>query len=242
MLEAIEANGQDLRNRVDAVVIKVTLLREDQKKLSARVTSEESNLKVLRPSLTTMEETVRSLTNKVQGFRRPLQVEYQCRGWVPGRGRRVRPHPILCGLTGAKRGKGCFITTLPCRTHAQIPGLHATCGNAPRPVLICLLNYRDRETILKKMCSETPLQYKNSWVYLFPDYTVTVQCQWVSFTGVKKRLHQVDLTYSLQFPAILKILANGVSFFFTEPTDACDWVNNADTRYPWRHCRLCARS
>ncbi|KAJ1189949.1 hypothetical protein NDU88_006690 [Pleurodeles waltl] len=33
ILEAIETAGQDLRNRVDAVAIEVTLLHEDQKKL-----------------------------------------------------------------------------------------------------------------------------------------------------------------------------------------------------------------
>ncbi|KAJ1179664.1 hypothetical protein NDU88_004898 [Pleurodeles waltl] len=58
ILEAIKTTGQDLQSRVDAVVIEVTLLREDQQKLSARVTSAESDLKDLRPSLTAMEETI----------------------------------------------------------------------------------------------------------------------------------------------------------------------------------------
>ncbi|KAJ1163355.1 hypothetical protein NDU88_003814 [Pleurodeles waltl] len=69
---------------------------------------------------------------------------------------------------------------------------------------------------------ETPLPYENSWVYLFLDYTV--QCQRASFAVVKKRLRPVGLTYSLLFPTRLKILVNGVSFFFPEPTDAWDWV------------------
>ncbi|KAJ1198589.1 hypothetical protein NDU88_002428 [Pleurodeles waltl] len=47
ILEAIKASGQDLWNRVDAVAKEVTLLCEDQKKVSARVSSTESDLKVL---------------------------------------------------------------------------------------------------------------------------------------------------------------------------------------------------
>ncbi|KAJ1191584.1 hypothetical protein NDU88_000900 [Pleurodeles waltl] len=66
ILEAIAATGQDLRNRVDVVAIEDTLLREDLKKLSAGVISAESDLRVFRPSLMTMEEMARSLANKVQ--------------------------------------------------------------------------------------------------------------------------------------------------------------------------------
>ncbi|KAJ1205380.1 hypothetical protein NDU88_000815 [Pleurodeles waltl] len=146
ILEAIKATGQDMKNRVDVVAIEVTLLREDQKKLSERVTSTEIDLKVLRLLLTTMEKTVRFLADK----RRRNDTE---------------------------------------------------------------------ENALK-----TPLQCNTSRVYLFPDYTVTDQRQQASFAGVKKRLRQVGLTYFFLFPARLKILANWVSFFFTEPTAAWDWV------------------
>ncbi|KAJ1099232.1 hypothetical protein NDU88_004336 [Pleurodeles waltl] len=54
ILEAIEP-----LNRVDAVAIEVTLLCEDQKKLYTRVTSVESDLRDMRPSLVNMEETIR---------------------------------------------------------------------------------------------------------------------------------------------------------------------------------------
>ncbi|KAJ1189489.1 hypothetical protein NDU88_006234 [Pleurodeles waltl] len=47
ILETIETTGQDLHNRVDAVV-EVTLLQEDRKKLSTRVTSMKSDLRDLR--------------------------------------------------------------------------------------------------------------------------------------------------------------------------------------------------
>ncbi|KAJ1154462.1 hypothetical protein NDU88_007214 [Pleurodeles waltl] len=52
LLEAIATTGQDLCYRVDAVAVEVSLLREDQKNLSARVASTESKLRDLRPSLT----------------------------------------------------------------------------------------------------------------------------------------------------------------------------------------------
>ncbi|KAJ1184068.1 hypothetical protein NDU88_000878 [Pleurodeles waltl] len=62
ILEAIATAGHDLRNRVDAVAVEVGLLREDQRKLSARVVNKESKLKEVRPSLTELEEKVSSLT------------------------------------------------------------------------------------------------------------------------------------------------------------------------------------
>ncbi|KAJ1096377.1 hypothetical protein NDU88_001519 [Pleurodeles waltl] len=45
ILGAITATRQDLCNRVDAVAVKAGLLREDQKNLSARVVSTESELR-----------------------------------------------------------------------------------------------------------------------------------------------------------------------------------------------------
>ncbi|KAJ1138021.1 hypothetical protein NDU88_004412 [Pleurodeles waltl] len=56
------------------------------------------------------------------------------------------------------------------------------------------------------------------------NYTATVQRQRASSPGVKNHLHQAGLTYFLLFPARLKVIANGTSFFFIEPTDAWDWV------------------
>ncbi|KAJ1188777.1 hypothetical protein NDU88_005534 [Pleurodeles waltl] len=51
--------------------------------------------------------------------------------------------------------------------------------------------------------------------------TAAVQRRRASFVGIKKCLHQAGLTYSLLFPARLKVIA---SIFFTEPTDSWDWV------------------
>ncbi|KAJ1190636.1 hypothetical protein NDU88_007374 [Pleurodeles waltl] len=61
ILEAIEATGQDLRKEVNAVEMEISLLCKDQKKLSARVTSRESDLRDLLPSLADMKETGPSL-------------------------------------------------------------------------------------------------------------------------------------------------------------------------------------
>ncbi|KAJ1188428.1 hypothetical protein NDU88_005189 [Pleurodeles waltl] len=76
ILEVIEAAGQDLRTRAD--VMEVSLLSEEQKKLSARVTSTESDLRDFQPSLSEMEVTVRSLTDKVRKLgRREKDSEYR---------------------------------------------------------------------------------------------------------------------------------------------------------------------
>ncbi|KAJ1179549.1 hypothetical protein NDU88_004783 [Pleurodeles waltl] len=66
ILEAIAATQQDLHSRVGAVAVEVDLLREDQTKLSARVTSTESELKDLRPLLKELEGQVQFLNTKVR--------------------------------------------------------------------------------------------------------------------------------------------------------------------------------
>ncbi|KAJ1097663.1 hypothetical protein NDU88_002780 [Pleurodeles waltl] len=63
--EAIAATRQDLCNHVDAVAVELGLLLDNQKKLSARVTSTESELKDLRSSLKELEGQGQPLNAKV---------------------------------------------------------------------------------------------------------------------------------------------------------------------------------
>ncbi|KAJ1205642.1 hypothetical protein NDU88_001070 [Pleurodeles waltl] len=81
ILEAITATSQDLHNRVDAMTVGISLLQEDQKKLSTTVACTENELKKLRPSLTDLEGQVKSLAANVQELEHRAEDSEGCSRW-----------------------------------------------------------------------------------------------------------------------------------------------------------------
>lgn len=50
-----------------------------------------------------------------------------------------------------------------------------------------------------------------------------MQKRWGSFGAVKRQLQDLDLRYSLLFPARLRVVKDGTTRFFDSPSDAWDW-------------------
>ncbi|KAJ1177787.1 hypothetical protein NDU88_003039 [Pleurodeles waltl] len=95
---------------------------------------------------------------------------------------------------------------------------------ATKPMFPCFLIYRDKETLLRVAQAASPLHHDNARVLIFPDYILFVQCRRASLLSVNRKLQQAGLCYSLLFPRKLKVMGGNKTFFFTEPTDTWDWV------------------
>lgn len=102
-------------------------------------------------------------------------------------------------------------------------------GRPPRPMLAKFLHFQDRDAVIRAARKVSPLQVENSHVMIFPDYARAVQQQRASFLGVKRRLRDNNIQYSLLFPAQLKIIHGDATHFFTAAEDANDWAD--------RHCQ-----
>ena len=109
------------------------------------------------------------------------------------------------------------------RAH-RVPGRRPAPGAMPRPILVKILHFKDQDAILKIARTRSPLKVNGAVVMIFPDYTLAIQQQRASFTGVKKRLREMELKYSLMFPAKLRVIAGEKTFFFDDPRAAWDWI------------------
>ena len=78
-------------------------------------------------------------------------------------------------------------------------------GAPPRPMIMKILNYKDRYAILRHAREVGEVKYKNSRIMIFPDYTIQVQKARKSYDGVKQKLRYMGLTYLLMFPSKLKV-------------------------------------
>lgn len=59
-------------------------------------------------------------------------------------------------------------------------------------------------------------------ISIYPDFSAATQKQRASFQPIKKRLRDLNLIYSMLYPAKLRIVEKGRTYFFTSPTEWLD--------------------
>lgn len=87
-------------------------------------------------------------------------------------------------------------------------------GTAPRPILARILNYRDRDTILRLARERGTLNYQNNAISLYPDFTQAVQAARRDFLPAKKLLQQSGSKYAMLYPAKLRVQTATKPLFF----------------------------
>ena len=88
-----------------------------------------------------------------------------------------------------------------------------------------VLHFRDRENILRVARTDPELTFDGYRISIYPDFSAITQKQRASFQPVKKRLRDLNLIYSMLYPAKLRVVENGKAYFFTNPTEASQWLD-----------------
>lgn len=95
-------------------------------------------------------------------------------------------------------------------------------GAPPRPINASLLNYRDRNVILRLAREKGTVEHQGNSLSFFPDFTVAVQAARQEYGTVKKFLQAEGIPYAMLYPAHLRIGSDGESKIFTTPKAAMD--------------------
>lgn len=90
------------------------------------------------------------------------------------------------------------------RAH-RMPAARGPLGAPPRTFILRLLNYRDRDAVLRESRKMEALRFEGSHLMIFPDFSVETQKQRKSFDHVKQALRQRGFKYSMLFPARLRV-------------------------------------
>lgn len=115
------------------------------------------------------------------------------------------------------------------RAH-RVPTRMLPPGAPPRPVLVRVLHYKDRDAILRAARDLPELAIDNSRISIFPDFSAEVQRRRMQFTAVKKRFRDLQIPYAMLYPARLRVTALGQSHFFDTPALAMDWLDSHENR------------
>lgn len=99
-------------------------------------------------------------------------------------------------------------------------------------MLARLLNYKDREIILRLARERGAVHYNGTKISFYPDFWAEVQRKRAKFAKVKKCLQRLQVTYAMLHPAKLLVTARGQATFFETATDAAEWLdrNEQDLR------------
>lgn len=98
-------------------------------------------------------------------------------------------------------------------------------GAPPRPILVKLLHFKDRDTILRKARDLPAATINGSRISFYPDFSTEVQKRRMLFQDIKRRLRALQVPYAMLYPAKLRVVALGSTRFFESPKDAVSWLD-----------------
>lgn len=93
-------------------------------------------------------------------------------------------------------------------------------GARPRPLIVWLHYYAQKEKIMGLAKGKGPLTYRGTPVYIYPDLPAEVSKLRATFNTVKAKLREAKIEYSLYYPAVLVVNLNGVRRTFNSPQAA----------------------
>ncbi len=90
----------------------------------------------------------------------------------------------------------------------------------PRMVIFKLLDYTDRQAILKGARAAYPVKFGSETLHFFPNYSADTTKKRKAFTEVRKKMDTLGIQSFLLFPATLKVIHAGRQNLFRSPLEA----------------------
>ncbi|XP_041441303.1 uncharacterized protein LOC121400993 [Xenopus laevis] len=239
ILAAIATCQTTLTTHIEEVKIDLSLIKVDLQAVRERTTAVEARVSALEDMCAPVPAQLTELQQQIKQ-QASLLDDYENRQ----RRNNVRVVGLPEGAEGnsptdfAERWLKQLLPNAPFTTHYtverahRVPGRPRPPGAPPRPFLIRLLHFRDRDASLSEARSKGQLVHEGANISLYPDYSTYLQKQRSTFTGVKRQLRDLKLVYAMLYPAKLKVIDANKSHFFNTPEEALSWIEARSGRGP----------
>ncbi|XP_073405639.1 uncharacterized protein [Dendrobates tinctorius] len=232
LIRSCKAAITTLTHRVDGTIAEVTTIKADMGKMDKRVGEVEERVSVLEDHISKMQKAhtqclqkCAALINKTDDLENRSRRNNVRLVGIPekteGNDTTKFIEKWLQDKIGGDNLSKMFVVE---RAH-RVPMKPLPMGSPPRTVLAKILNYRDRDAILRCVRTAEDMCINGQKISIYPDYSAEVQKQRMSYGGVKRRLRDLKLVYSTLFPAKLRVVALGTVHFFPTPEDATKWLD-----------------
>ncbi|KAJ1172857.1 hypothetical protein NDU88_004699 [Pleurodeles waltl] len=232
VLQAIMDIKSSLELKIDTVSQDLNLLRVDHRNLTERVKTMDDTLSKTSPMVSDKQKQIQRLDAEVKMlWRRAEEAESRSRRnnirfvvfpeHPPEQSSELTIEQWLIKEVLSWSPSKFFSVERAHRVQRRTP----LPGQPPRPSIVRLLNYGDRDLILQQFCSKGPFRHEGSVVHAYPDFTQKVQKQRNSYMKIKQRLREHNIKYALLFPAKLRVISEERTHMFTSPEDTCTWMH-----------------
>lgn len=206
----IEAKLGTLTTRVDDVEERVVALEESRGTSETELVTFREELKKVRAHLDDLDNRGRRCNIKIMGLPEAKEGKDMIK---------FLQHelPLMLGHTfGELEIQRAHRVGAPRRAQGE--------RERPRPVMVNMLRYRDKEEILRVAREKGQITWQGVKIMFFPDYSRETTERRMSFNQVKAVLRERQVEYALRFPAILEIKHNGFRHRFASPEEAAEFI------------------
>lgn len=219
-----------LTGKIEEVKIDVSLIRQDLQRLRDRVTEMETRI-------SRVEDEVQVTTERLQ---HQLAMILAKQDDMENRLRRCNlrfvgipeglegsdPPSFLENLLVTTFGRAEFSTMFVVERAHRLAAKPPPQGAPPRTFIAKMLNFRDRDTVLRLTRLKGNLPFKNSEIKVFPDFSAEVQKKRAHFTEAKRQLSIHHYSYAMLFPARLQVVGEDRVHFFDSPEAVFAWLES----------------
>lgn len=228
-MDDIKTMFMDLKQSIQGLDNKMDSLAERMDRISQKVECHDSKITALETRTSDIEDGYTDLTKQLKDMGDVIQQVQLKNADLEARSRRnnvrITGIPESTDIPNMEKyvealARELFSTELSAmflieRAHRTLaprpqPGL------PPRPIIARVLNYRDRDAILRGAREKGTLHYQGNKISIYPDYTTQVQNARREFQPAKKLFQQIGTRYALIYPAKLRVSQNGKPLFFTD--------------------------
>lgn len=195
ILKKIRDSRAAIELQIGTLSTNLTLLKADHDKLTDKVKDHKILLDDLVPQQTATTAQLDQVKRQLKGMQEKLDdAEGRSRRnnvrilGIPERSEGTNPTQFIEDWlrdTVVKEGLSQLYAVE--RAH-RVPPRQPRPGAPPSPIIARILNYRDRDTILRAARENAPLQFENKRISIYPDFTMAVQKARNTFREVKKTL------------------------------------------------------
>lgn len=235
VLEAISVCQATLTSKIEEVKVDISLIRQDMTKIRERVTETETRI-------SRAEDIIYPLQHSQEDMQRQFQQLAQKQDDLENRARRSNirfiglpegsegpdPATFLEKLLINAYGREAFSTAFVVERAHRMPARRPPEGAPPRTFIAKLMNFRDRDAILRLARTKGNIPFQSGHVMAFPDFSAEIQKQRARFGEIKRRLRVQNLKYAMLFPARLRVVGENRAHFFDDPAQAVAWLDQRE--------------
>lgn len=214
-LEAVKKKVNKHETRLDTLENRLSDTQDHQSESRSQITSLEKEMIVVKAKNEDLE--LRSRRNNVHILGLPESTAISRMG------------PYIENLLRTLFGPVLSSVMTVDRTHHSL-GPRSAPGASPRPIIARLLNYADRDSILREARTWGTITHEGNTLLFFPDYTPAVQVARREFIPTKKLLHEPSIPFAMLYPAKLKVMHNGQTHFFTDAKSSLKFAKHIGPR------------